>query len=170
VSERLVPLGEIVATHGIVGWLRLRPYNLHTTALSSTQEIFLEKAGDRTAHFLEMTKGHKSHLLVKLRGIVGIDEAKMLVGSILSVTERAMQPLMPGQYYYYQVIGLNVFDTNGAWIGTLTRIWSKEGGDLYVVTGTSKEYLIPAVKEVIEKIDFPEGKMIINPPAGLLDL
>lgn len=169
-SERLVPFGEIVATHGIAGWLRLRLYNLHTTTLSSTQEIFLEKAGVRTAHFLEMTKGHKGHLLVKLRGIGRINEAKMLIGSILSVIESAMQPLEPGQYYYYQVIGLNVFDTNGGWLGTLTRIWSKKGGDLYVVTGTSKEYLIPAVKEVVEKIDFSEGKMIINPPPGLLDL
>lgn len=169
-SERLIPLGEIVTTHGIEGWLKLKPYNPQTTTLASTPEIFLEKAGARTAHFLERSRGHKGHLLVKLRGIEGIDQAEMLIGSILSVTEEAMQPLKPGEYYYYQVIGLKVFDIKGGHIGTVTQIWSKEGCDLYVVTGTSKEYLIPAVKEVIEKIDLPEGKIIINPPAGLLDL
>ncbi|MFQ5902266.1 MAG: ribosome maturation factor RimM, partial [Candidatus Binatia bacterium] len=82
----------------------------------------------------------------------------------------ALQPLRPGEYYYYQVIGFDVFDIQGGWVGIITGIWPKKGGDLYVVTGTSKEYLIPAVKEVIEKIDLPGGKMIINPPAGLLDL
>jgi len=39
-----------------------------------------------------------------------------------------------------------------------------------VVTGEHKEHLIPAVKEIVEKIDFAAGKMTINPPPGLLDL
>jgi len=52
----------------------------------------------------------------------------------------------------------------------VTRIWAKEGGDLYVVTGAEKEYLIPAVSEIIERVDLSRGQIIINPPAGLLEL
>jgi len=170
VSERLVPLGKIVTTHGIEGWLKLNLYNPQTTILSTTQKVFLEKDGNRLSHILQMRKPHKGHLLLKLQGIDSIDEAKRWVSSILSVAEEVLQPLKRGEYYYYQVIGLDVFDIQGEWLGTVTRIWSKEGGDLYVVKGKSKEYLIPAVKEVIEKIDIPGGKVIINPPAGLLDL
>ncbi len=169
-SERLVPLGKIVTTHGIEGWLKLNLYNPQTTILSSNQKIFLEKDGVCSPHFLQLSKAHKGHFLVKFRWIDEIGEAKKWVSSILSVAEEALQPLSPGEYYYYQVLGLDVFDMEGGWVGIITRIWSKEGGDLYVVTGNSKEYLIPAVKEVIEKIDIPGGKVIINPPAGLLDL
>jgi 16S rRNA processing protein RimM len=68
------------------------------------------------------------------------------------------------------VIGLEVFDTQGERIGIVTRTWPTPGGELYVVNGGSKEYLIPAVKEIIEKVDLASGKMIINPPEGLLDL
>jgi ribosomal 30S subunit maturation factor RimM len=39
-----------------------------------------------------------------------------------------------------------------------------------VVRGEAKEHLIPAVKEIIEEVDFTAGKMVINPPPGLLDL
>ena len=67
-------------------------------------------------------------------------------------------------------MGSSTIPRCGEWVGILTRIWFKEGGDLYVVTGTNKEHLIPAVKEIIEKIDLPGGKIIINPPAGLLEL
>lgn len=169
-SERLISLGEIVTTHGIEGWLKLKPYNPQTTILSSTRKVFLEKGGVCSPHLLQMSKPHKGHFLVKLQGTGSIGEAEKWVGSILSVAEDELQPLRPGEYYYYQVVGLDVFDIHGGWIGIITRIWPKAGGDLYVVTGTSKEYLIPAVKEVIEKIDLPGGKMIINPPAGLLDL
>ena len=169
-AERLIPLGEIVTTHGLDGWLKLKPHNPQTATLSSNQKIFLEKGGLCSHHWLQAIKPHKGHLLLHLRGIDGIDEAEKWVGSILSVAEEALQPLGSGEYYCFQAIGLDVFDTRGEWIGIVTRVWFKEGGDLYVVTGSHKEYLIPAVKEVVEKIDLPGGKMIINPPAGLLDL
>ena len=168
--ERLVPIGEIVTTHGIEGWLKLKPHNPKTTTLSPSQVIFLEKGGDCVSHWIEAIRAHKKQFLLKLRGINGIDEAKSWVGFILSVAEEALQPLNPGEYYYYQVVGLDVYDVQGKWIGIVNRIWSKPGGDLYVVRGESKEYLIPAVKEMIEKIDLPGGKIIINPPPGLLDL
>lgn len=169
-SERRVPLGEIVTTHGIDGRLKLKPYNPQTTLLSAGREILLEKEGNFFSHLLETSSPHKNHFLIKLKGLDSIEQAEPWVGSIVSVAEEALQPLNPGEYYHYQAVGLDVLDVHGNWIGKVTRIWSKEGGDLYVVAGTSKEYLIPAVKEVIEKIDLPGGKIIINPPPGLLDL
>lgn len=167
---RLVPLGEIVATHGIEGWLRLKPYNPGTTLLSSRQNIFLEKGGVRSPHVLEAGKPHKGLFLLKLQGIDRIDDAQKWVGFVLAVEEEALDVLGPGEYYQYQVVGLEVFDLKGKKIGVVTRVWSKPGGDLYVVQGESKEHLIPAVKEIIEKIDFAAGKMIVDLPEGLLDL
>lgn len=169
-SERFVPLGEIVATHGIEGWLKLRLYNPESNTLSSSQAILLEKAGLTTPQRLKAVKGHSSRLLILLDGVAGIDEAKKSVGAIVSVAEAQLPPLAPGEYYYYQAVGLEVFDTRGARIGVVERIWSKPGGDLYVVKGDAKEYLIPIVKEIIEKIDLAAGRMIINPPEGLLEL
>ena len=169
-SDRLVPLGEIVSTHGIDGWLKLKPYNPQTTALSSLHELFLEKSGVSSPHKLNASRPHKGHFLVKLRGVDRIDDAQALVGAVVSVLEESLQALEPGEYYQYQVIGLDAFDLNGRWIGTIRRIWSTAGGDLFVISGASKEHLVPAVKEMIEKVDFPARKVIINPPEGLLDL
>lgn len=169
-SDRLIPLGKLVSTHGIRGWLKLKTANLQSPVLDSTREIVLEKGGVRSHYFLQLSKPHKDHVLVQLKGIDGIDVAKNLVGSTLLVDEETLQPPGPGEYYYYQALGLNVFDTRGVWIGKVTRIWFKKGGDLYVVSGASREYLIPAIREVVEKIDIPGEKMIINPPDGLLDI
>jgi len=170
VSERLIPLGEIVTTHGIKGWLKLKPYNPDSAILSSTQKVFLEKGDVRSTHCLEASRIHKGRSFLKLRAIDSLEEARKWVGSILSVDEDQLQPLNPGEYYYYQALGLDVFDLQGRWIGVITQVWSKEGGDIYVVTAASKDYLIPAVKAVVEKVDLPGRKLIINPPAGLLDL
>ena len=45
-AEPLVPLGEIVGTHGLKGWLKLNPFNPATTALSSSSEVIVEKSGN----------------------------------------------------------------------------------------------------------------------------
>jgi 16S rRNA processing protein RimM len=170
VSERLVPLGEIVATHGLEGWLKIQPFNPHSTALDSAREVFIEREGTSCPHQLEENRPHNRQTLIKLYGIDSIDAAKPLIGAHICVTEDSLPPLKPGEYYHFQVIGLEVVDTQGKPIGTVSRTWVVGGREIYVVAGGAKEYLIPAVKEIIEKVDFETGKMIINPPDGLLDL
>ena len=169
-SDGLVALGEIVTTHGLAGWLKLNPYNFESPLFSALGEVFLEKDGARSALEVESNRPHRRQILLKLRGIDNIDVARQWVGSILAVKEETLETPAPGEYYHYQVIGLEVLDLSGARIGTLTQIWSTPGRELYVVAGVDKEYLIPAVKEIIDKVDFEAGRMIVNPPAGLLDL
>jgi 16S rRNA processing protein RimM len=170
VSEPLVPLGEIVTTHGVAGWLKLKPYNRETGLLVPDLEVCLEKDAARAVYQLESSRPHQGQFLIKLSGVSRIEEATPWVGAILYVPERTLDTPAPGEYYHYQVIGLEVFDTTGKRIGTVVRTWSTPAGELYVVNGATKEHLIPAVKEIIEKIDFTAGKLVINPPDGLLDL
>jgi 16S rRNA processing protein RimM len=169
-AEPLVPLGEIVTTHGLNGWLKLNPYNLNTTTLSSGVEVVLEKAGERSLHRLEASQPHRNQVLVKFQEVGSIDEAVKYVGSILSIGEDALESLPPGQYYQYQVVGFEVFSVGGERIGLISAIMSAPGGDLYVVQGAGKEHLIPAIREFVEKVDFTSGRIIVNPPDGLLDL
>ncbi len=132
--------------------------------------MILEKDGQRSAHVLDSSNSHGRQLLIKLRGVNSIEEARQWVGFHFCVPETALQALKPGEYYEYQVIGLEVLDRNGAHVGVIIGTWSTPGGDLYVVRGKDKEHMIPAVKEIVEKVDFAAGKVIINPPDGLLDL
>jgi 16S rRNA processing protein RimM len=168
--DGIVALGEIVTTHGIAGWLKLNPYNSESPLLSTLRDVILVKENTRTAVQVESAHPHRRQILLKLRGIDDIESALQWVRSILSVPEVALATPAPGQYYHYQVIGLEVYDTNGARIGTLKEIWSTPASELYVVAGVDKEHLIPAVKEIIAEVDLAAGRMIVDPPAGLLDL
>jgi 16S rRNA processing protein RimM len=169
-AEPLVPLGEIVTTHGLNGWLKLNAFNPDTGALFPGVEVFLERGGRQSVHQIEASSQHKKQFLIKLRGIDSIDAAAPYVGSILAVGEAALEALPPHQYYHYQVVGFKVFQLNGDLVGTVSSTMSTPGGELYVVRGAAKEHLIPAVKEIIEQVDFDAQKIVINPPEGLLDL
>lgn len=169
-AERLIPIGEITTTHGLKGWLRLNALNPETKALTATDGIILVKGGVRTTHELESSTPRRGGFLLKLRDVHTIDDAEKWVGSTLYVPEEALDGLKSGEYYHYQAVGLEVFDSKGDHVGIITRTWSTPGGELYVVQGATKEHLIPAVKDIIEKVDFTRGRMTINPPDGLLEL
>jgi 16S rRNA processing protein RimM len=138
--------------------------------LASAQAIFLEKEGQCSLHGLESSKPLSRQFLIKLRDVNNITAAEKWIGATLCIEEKALDSLQPGEYYQYQAIGLEVFDLKGHRIGIITRTWSTPGGELYVVQGATKEHLIPAVKDIVEKVDFASGRMIVNPPEGLLDL
>jgi 16S rRNA processing protein RimM len=169
-AGQLVPLGEIVATHGLDGRLKLNLFNPDSDTLAVGVEVCLEKDGRQSIHQIESSRPHKQQLLIKLRDVEHIDAATQFLGSTLLVDDSLLDELKPGEYYLYQVVGFAVVDSSGSAIGTVTGTFSTAGGELYVVQGPEKEHLIPAVREIIEKVDFAAKKMIINPPAGLLDL
>lgn len=169
-SGPLVPLGEIVATHGLNGWLKLNPFNMQSAALANLRDAVVEKSGTQTHCEIEACQAHKNQLLIKLKTIDHISQAERWIGACLCIEEGQLAAPATGEYYLYQAIGLEVFDLQQRRIGVITRTWSTAGGELYVVQGPEKEHLIPAIKEIVEKIDFTAGCMIINPPEGLLDL
>src|SRR5207237_8539587 len=105
VTERLVPIGEVVTTHGLDGWLKLNPFNPETTVLSSAQGVFLEKEGHRSAYGLEASTPHKRQFLVKLRDVNAIDAAEKCVGAILYADEAALHSLQGGDSYTSGAVG-----------------------------------------------------------------
>ncbi|HUK41362.1 MAG TPA: ribosome maturation factor RimM [Candidatus Acidoferrales bacterium] len=167
---RLIPFGEIATTHGLDGWLKLNPYNPETTGLSFIDKIYIEEGGQSSAYELESSKPHRKQFLIKLRGVDLIGDAEKNVGLIVSIAEESLPKLDPGEFYLYQAVGLEVVDGAGTRVGIVTRTWATTGGQFYVVQNGKKELFIPAVKEIVDKVDFAAGKMIINPPEGLLDL
>ena len=169
-AEPFVPLGELVTTHGLDGWLKLNPFNRNTTALAAGTQVFIENAGARSGMVIEASKPHKRQFLIKLEGVNRIEDAQRWIGSTLLLDAQALEALKPGQYYQFQVIGFEVVHVSGEKIGTVKSILSTAAGDLYVVQGNKKEHLIPAVKDFIEEVDFTANRMVIDPPDGLLDL
>ncbi len=170
-ADPTVSLGVIATTHGLNGWLKFNPYNPDTDVLAAGRKVHLAR-GDTCADLQLAVDARpvKNQLLIKLQGIDRVDEAQRWVGATLSVDESALAPLEPGQYYHYQVIGFEVVDIYRGRIGIITSVLSTPGNDILVVEEAEKEYLIPAVKEIVSKVDFAASRVIVDLPEGLLDL
>jgi 16S rRNA processing protein RimM len=107
-------------------------------------------------------------LVLKLQGVETLGEAEELRGALLEVVREQTDPLPPGAYYHYQVLGLEVFTTGGERLGRVTEILATGSNDVYVVQGPRGEVLIPATREVITAVDLSAGRITITPLPGLL--
>jgi len=111
----------------------------------------------------------REFLIISFSGISSREEAATLRNAKIEVDASLLPALESNEYYYHQIIGLSVVTVDGVIIGKVTEIMETRGTDVYVVQGMNKEYLIPAVKSVIEDINLATGTMTITPMDGLLD-
>ena len=88
----------------------------------------------------------------------------------MEIHQGQLQPLPKGQYYHFQLIGLEVRTTADEPLGNITEILTGKSNDNYVVSGDKGEFLIPAIEDVVISIDFSQQRMVIEPIQGLLAL
>lgn len=118
---------------------------------------------------IETCRPHQQHLVVKLATIDSVEEAEKLRGQDLTIPGSELHPLPEGQYYTFQIIGLNVVTTEGKKVGKVTDIMATPSNDVYIVEGKQGEVLIPAIEDVVKSIDLKKRKIIIEAIEGLLD-
>jgi len=148
----------------------LKPFAPDSLALSSAREIALADGQKSDWYQVSEAKRHKRIFLIKLESIDDVSLAEHLVGREVWVREDSLEPLREREYFHHEVIGFDVFDLQSNYLGKITRMWFKAGGDLYVVSTAKKEHLIPATKEIVEGVDLRNRRMIVDLPEGLLEL
>jgi len=97
-----------------------------------------------------------------------VEDAQRLRGQTIEIHHSQLKPLPEGQYYHFQLIGLEVWTTPGELLGSITEILATASNDIYIVHGVKGEIFIPAIEDVVKSINLNEGRMIIEPIEGLL--
>lgn len=95
--------------------------------------------------------------------------AELLVGHDLFVDATALPALPEGTYYHFQLIGLAVHTADGKLLGTVDRVVQSGASDLYRVLGAGGEWLIPALKEFVRKVDLGARTITLQPREDLLE-
>ncbi|MDO9069212.1 MAG: ribosome maturation factor RimM [Deltaproteobacteria bacterium] len=170
-QDELIPVGKISATHGIRGHLKLHSYSGNIESLQCAEAVFLRcKTGELKEFCLKTVAPHAGGFILALDGFSDIDQVDPLVGSELCLKQSQLPELAEDEYYWRDLIGLTVITDRGIELGTIADIFETGSSDIYVVRGNGREYLIPAISDVVSEIDISNNKMTITPLDGLLDL
>ena len=165
-KKRFLECGKIVATHGLRGEVKVLPWCDGPEALVPIKTFYLD--GGNTPKRAERCRIQKNMVLLKLEGVDTPEAAQALRGRVLWL-DREEDTLEEGQYYIQDLIGLTVEDADtGEVYGTLRDVTETGANDVYhVAFPDGRVQLVPAIPQVIAKIDIDGGKMLIRPLEGL---
>ncbi len=156
-------IGSIGSPHGTEGELRLRLSTDDPEHLRRIKHVYVGE--ERAPRTLLSLRFHQGLGLVRLSGVNSPDDARALLGQTVRISGKDARPLKPGEFYFYQVIGLTAYDEAGTVLGTVTDIMETGANDVFVVTppdGT-KEQLFPNIPSVVLDINSIERRMTIRP-------
>jgi 16S rRNA processing protein RimM len=165
----LIGLGQVSGAQGLLGAVKVRA---DAEAATTDPEVFAALGqvwiGGQGYPVLKAAR-HKNQVLLWLDGVDSRSRAEELAGLQVLGDRRRFPPLPPGEYYWFQVLGLPVVNVaDGVRLGYLDHIIPTPGHDVYVVVEGDQEVLLPAVEDVIVEINLEAGVIKVLPPEGLL--
>jgi 16S rRNA processing protein RimM len=169
--ETLIPVGKITGTHGIKGLLKIHSFSGNIESLQACDSVTIKsREGILSKLKLKSIASSGGKLVIGFMGLDDIDQAQTYVGSEICLLRSQLPEPENDEYYWCDLIGLRVATIEGAELGVIEDIFEAGSSDIYVVRGTEREYLIPAIANVISCVDLKSGRMLVSPLEGLLNL
>jgi len=164
-SARKVCLGIVLSPQGLEGAVKIRSYTAHPEDIASYGPVS-DETGTRQfgVHVLQATK---KDLVAKLSGINNRNAAEAIRGLELYVTRDALPEPDEEEFYYSDLIGLNVEILNGQLIGKVKSMDNFGAGDVMEVElKNGGSFLLPFTHSAVPVIDFADGRVVVNKSNG----
>lgn len=167
-------VGRIVNTHGIKGEVRVistTDFEDNRFAPGSRLAIFKKDENKPTWVTIESSRRHKNFILLTFEGMYNINLVEPFKEGLLKVTKDQLDEdeLEENEYYYFEIIGCEVFSEEGEKLGVVTEILETGANDVWEIKAPNgKKHYIPYIEDVVKEIDVEEKKIIIHVMEGLL--
>ena len=167
--KEYLEIGEITGTHGIRGELRVNPFCDSPEFFTCFKTLYFDSNGCCAVKV--KSRPHGNIVLVKIESVDTIEDVQKLRGKILYM-KRSDAHLPEGSYFIAELSGCEVRDADDENMvyGTLTDVSPTGANDVWHITAENgKEYLIPAIPDVVIKTDVENNLILIRPLKGIFD-
>lgn len=166
--KKFLETGKIVGTHGVKGMLRVQPWCDSADFLKQFKYIYTDNNGENKLT-VASANAHGNIVLMAVKGIDSIEKAETLRNKIIYI-DRKDAKLPEGRYFIDDLIGCTVYDADtDSVLGTLTDVSATGANDVWHISRDGKEYLVPAIAEVIVSVDIERGSLKIRALKGIFD-
>lgn len=163
-----VCVGAIAGAFGVRGEVRLKSFCATPEDVASYGPLSTE---DGSRHFdIRLTRPVKAGFAARLSGVTTKEAADALRGTRLFAPREALPALPDDEFYHADLIGLSAVDTAGAPIGRVSAVLNHGATDLLELRmpGKSAAALVPFTRAIVPTVDLAAGRIVIDPPEGLL--
>ena len=159
-SAAKIIIGRLGAPRGLSGEMKLVPLTDFADRFDGLEEVFIDERIFRIDYVKPIGNG----LVIRFAGVNDRDSARNLTNKLLTVDRKDAAPLADGEFYAFDIIGLDVLDLDGRKLGAVKNVLKTGSNDVFVVVdGEGREILIPALKAVVKEIDIGGGAMVVDP-------
>jgi len=109
-------------------------------------------------------------VLVSFEGVSDRNQAELLRGLYVYRAAAELEPLAEGEVFYHQLLDMQVVTVDGVALGKVTEVYELRPADMLQVSGERGQTMIPYLDHVVVEVDTEAGRIVIDPPEGLLDL
>lgn len=163
-----VCVGAIAGAFGVKGEVRLKSFCAEPEAIGTYAPLYSEDGARRFA--VTLGRPVPNGLSARLSGISTREEAEALKGTRLYADRDKLPSLTDDEYYHADLIGLEVLDTGGTLLGTVSAVLNHGAGDLLEIQRPGKgAALIPFTLAIVPTVDLASGRIIADPPDGLFE-
>lgn len=164
-------VGRVARAHGNRGQVIVNPESdFADRRFRVGGELFVERGGVVVALTMTSVRFYRARPILGLAGVETMNDAEALAGVELRVPLDWLEPLPAGTYFQHELVGCRVETTTGAPVGIVQRVEGGPGGSRLVVEGARGEVLVPLADEICVSVDVGGHRIVVDPPAGLLDL
>jgi 16S rRNA processing protein RimM len=169
-------VGQVRKPHGTKGELVVEPLTDHPGDVFVSGVVL--RPGDERGRapdpeqpplVVEGARPFQNGWLVTFGGVADRDQGDRLRGRYLLMERALLPPLAEGEVFKHQLVGLEVFTVDGARVGEVIEVYELRPADLLEVRTGRGKVLVPFVPHMIRAVDVAGGRIVIDPPEGLLD-
>ncbi|MBR4099899.1 MAG: 16S rRNA processing protein RimM [Clostridia bacterium] len=167
-KKRYLEVGKIVGTHGVKGMTRVQVWADSPDFLKQFKYLYTDSEGNNKLNVLKV-QPHGNISLVAFKGVESIEHAESFRNTVLYIDRKDVK-LPEGRYFITDLIGITVTDAeSGAVLGEISDVSQTGANDVWHIKKDGKEYLIPAIDEVIVEVDIDNQTAVIKPLKGIFD-
>jgi len=163
--KRLVRIAKFGEPFGIRGGIKVWSFFDFIYALKKGQRLYISE-GDtefvKREVILEEVREHNKGYVLYFEEFKDRTSVEKIRGNWLLLEEDLLPPLPEGYFYSYQIIGLQVYNTKGDFLGVVREIIETGSNDVFVVESDEGEMLLPFIRDIIREVNIPEGKIVVE--------
>lgn len=160
-DDRIVVVGRVSGVYGVRGWVRVFSETRPRENILHYSPWYLKRSGAWQAYEVTAGRRHGKGIVVQMAGCVDRDGAATLVGAEIGIQRSLLPRLAEGEYYWADLVGLEVVNTEGISLGRVDYLLETGANDVLVVAG-ERERLIPfVVGPVVTEVDL-DGRITVD--------
>ncbi len=168
-------LGEISGVSGLKGWVKVFSHTSPRLQITEYKQWFLQKKGSDDSSkeswqtvTLKGGKAQGKNIIASIEGVQHRDQAEALIGSAIAVSSDQLEKLSEGEYYWKDLIGLNVENTEGVKLGKIDWLFNTGSNDVITIKGKNAEgenveHLVPyIIDDYVISVSLEDSLMVVN--------